>query len=180
MDTREHVILVDEMDRRVGVAEKLAAHQNGGRLHRAFSIFLFDSNGALLLQQRADCKYHFPGLWSNTCCGHPRPGESLIDAAVRRLNEEFGIAADLEVAAHLVYRADDPTTRLTEQEYLHILTGRSDAPPRPVPTEIADYRRARLDAIDAELRQTPDRFTPWFPIALEALRNSDNRPRARD
>lgn len=175
MKLPERVILVDESDRVIGDAEKLAAHQAGGQLHRAFSIFLFDSEGRLLLQQRAACKYHFPGRWSNTCCGHPRPGETTLAAAVRRLNEEFGITAALQPIAQLTYRADDPATGLTEHEYLHILTGDSDARPVPDPTEIADHRRASLDAVIAELGTDPARFTPWFPIALAALRDALER-----
>lgn len=167
--TIERVILVDESDRAIGEAEKLAAHQDGGRLHRAFSIFLFDPARRLLLQQRAACKYHFPLRWSNTCCGHPRPGESVIDGAARRLREEFDISTVLRPAAKLSYRAVDPVTMLTEHEFLHVLIGEFDGVPHPDPDEISAFRWATLDVIDAEIGTCAERFSPWFPIALKAL-----------
>ncbi|MCB9855529.1 MAG: isopentenyl-diphosphate Delta-isomerase [Phycisphaerales bacterium] len=170
--TTEHVILVDESDRAIGTSEKLAAHQDGGRLHRAFSIFLFDSANRLLLQQRAACKYHFPLRWSNTCCGHPRPSEQVVDAARRRLREELGISTDLRGAAQLQYRAVDPATGLTEHEFLHVLVGAFDGEPCPSPNEIAAYRWETLDAVEAELASAADQFSPWFPIALRAIRNT--------
>ena len=167
--TTERVILVDESDRAIGEAEKVAAHENGGRLHRAFSIFLFDGRDRLLLQQRAACKYHFAGRWSNTCCGHPRPGESVIDAAARRLREEFGIASRLKTTTELRYHAHDPVSNLTEREYLHILAGPFEGAPTPDPNEIADFRWATIDAIQTELAADATRYSPWFPIALSAL-----------
>ncbi len=169
----EHVILVDEADHEIGHAEKLAVHEHGGRLHRAFSIFVFDHSNRLLLQKRADCKYHFAGLWSNTCCGHPRPDETVLSAAARRLREEFGFTVSLNRAAQLVYRAEDPASGLTEHEYLHVLSARFDAAPCPDPNEISDHKWATLDEIHRELNATPDRFTPWFPIALAAVDRND-------
>lgn len=177
MQPSEFVILVDSSDRQIGTAEKLSVHESGGQLHRAFSIFVLDDGDRLLLQRRAACKYHFPGLWSNTCCGHPRPGETVMEAAVRRLNEEFGITAPLRVVAELTYRASDPASGLTEHEYLHVLSGRADAiaAPHPNPAEIAAFRWLPIPDIKTELLSCPDRFTPWFPIALDALLDASRR-----
>ena len=112
----EEVVLVDEHARETGSTGKLAAHEAGGRLHRAFSVFVFDSGGRLLLQRRAEGKYHFGGLWTNTCCGHPRPGEPVEDAAARRLREEMGISPALTRITGFVYEAFDPESGLTERE----------------------------------------------------------------
>jgi isopentenyl-diphosphate Delta-isomerase len=165
----EQVILVNERDEEIGVEEKLRAHQNGGQLHRAFSIFLFNEAGELLMQRRAAGKYHFGGLWSNTCCGHPRPGESVADAALRRLGEEFGISAPLAVRTTLIYGADDPASGLSEREFLHIFSGRFDGEPEPNRAEVGHWRWLSLKKVRAELADTPMRFTPWFPLALAAL-----------
>src|SRR4051812_39251181 len=120
------IVLVDEQDRPLGTCAKMAAHVNGGRLHRAFSVFLFDAQGRMLLQQRAMTKYHFSGLWTNACCSHPRPGEAVIVAARRRVREELGVDVELKVVLSFVYRAEDPRSGLTEHEYDHVLVGRLD------------------------------------------------------
>lgn len=168
----EQVILVNERDEEIGVEEKLRAHRNGGRLHRAFSIFVFNSAGELLLQRRAATKYHFAGLWSNTCCGHPRPGEGVIEAAERRLEEEFGFRTPLSPKASLIYEAHDAASALTELEFLHILIGRFDDAPAPNPLEIDKWRWANQTQVDVEIKQSPGGFTPWFPIALKILKNA--------
>ncbi len=167
----EQVILVNERDEPIGVEEKLAAHMNGGRLHRAFSIFVFNSMDELLLQRRARCKYHFGGLWSNTCCGHPRPGESVIDAACRRLHEELGIAASLIEVGTLQYEATDAESGLVEREFLHVLTGRFDGEPLPNHAEVEDWRRLPIDTIRRDMADAPDRYTPWFAWALDVVEN---------
>jgi len=172
----EYVILVDENDRQIGTAEKLAAHQNGGQLHRAFSIFVYNAAGELLLQQRARVKYHFGGLWSNTCCGHPRPGETVTDAAERRLAEEFGFNRPLSVQRTLIYDAHDSASGLTEREFLHILTGRFDGLPRPNPEEIDAFGWKSPTAVAEELRNTSQRFTPWFPLAFLELHDERGAP----
>src|SRR5688572_17566304 len=118
------IILVDEQDNPLGTSDKLSAHQHGGALHRAFSVFLFDASGRMLLQQRGAGKYHFANLWTNACCSHPRPGEETIDAARRRVREELGIDVALTHAFGFVYRAEDPTSGLTEHEYDHVFVGR--------------------------------------------------------
>jgi isopentenyl-diphosphate Delta-isomerase len=157
------VVLVDEQDHAVGTASKLAAHRTGA-LHRAFSVFLFDGRGRLLLQRRALAKYHSGGLWTNTCCGHPRPGESVTDAAGRRLREEMGIACALRPAGAFRYRAR--LGELEEHEFDHVLVGRFDGDPRPAPDEVADWRWVEPDAAARELAEAPDRFTAWFDRAL--------------
>lgn len=163
------VILVNDSDDQVGSAEKLAAHANGGQLHRAFSIFVFDSLDRLLLQRRAFQKYHFAGVWSNTCCGHPRPGEDVIPAGERRIREEFGFSVTLQPNAQRVYEAHDPASGLTEREYLHILTGRFDGAPTPNPDEIESFRWVAVPEVRNELAARPQDFSPWFPIALDAI-----------
>jgi isopentenyl-diphosphate delta-isomerase len=158
----EQVILVDERDREIGFAEKLEAHRDGGRLHRAFSIVLFNARGEMLLQQRSARKYHFGGLWTNACCGHPRRGEAVVDAAHRRLREELGVETALTPAFHLVYTAADAGSGLTEREFDHVFVGRLEKPPRPDPDEIDALRWAEPREIERELIAAPGRYTPWF------------------
>lgn len=164
-DATEQVIVVDGADHAVGVAGKLEAHRDGD-LHRAFSILVFNAEGELLLQRRADSKYHFASRWSNTCCGHPRPGETTPMAAGRRLKEEFGIRVPLTERDELVYRAEDAGTGLIEHEYLHIFHGVYAGDPRPDPTEIGAWRWMAPAAIRRALRLQPDWFTPWFHILV--------------
>ncbi|MFH9978783.1 isopentenyl-diphosphate Delta-isomerase [Streptomyces sp. NPDC017179] len=161
--------LVDEDGVTIGTAEKLSAHQPPGRLHRAFSVFLFDNRGRLLLQQRALGKYHSPGVWSNSCCGHPYPGEAPMAAAARRTYEELGISPSLLAEAGTVrYHHPDPDSGLVEQEYNHLFVGLVRSPLRPDPEEIA----ATAFVTPAELaeRQARDTFSVWFPTVLDAAR----------
>ena len=149
------------MDRRAGVCSKLAAHENGGRLHRAFSVFIFDPAGRMLLQRRSADKYHFGGLWTNACCGHPRPGEDVSEAASRRLFEEMGIVPELTRATSFVYEAFDPQSGLTEREYDHVFHGRYDGEPEPDPDE-ADgwtwiYPEDLAADLEVERREAADR-----------------------
>lgn len=129
----EHVILVDENDRPLGISEKMSAHRDG-KLHRAFSIFVFNNEGELLLQRRALNKYHSSGLWTNTCCSHPRPGESVEAAAVRRLCEEMGFECALHKAFHFIYKARLERA-LIEHEFDHVLSAILMASPAPIPTK---------------------------------------------
>lgn len=165
----EHVILVNERDDVIGSCEKLAAHQHGGRLHRAFSVLIYNPRGDLLLQERAAAKYHFAGLWSNTCCGHPRPGEETPAAARRRLREEFGFDADLTEQCAFIYDAHDAASGLTEREYLHIFTGMTSAEPKPDSREIGRWRWASAAEIQSEMSESPQRFSPWFQMLLQRL-----------
>jgi isopentenyl-diphosphate delta-isomerase len=161
--------LVDENGVTIGTEEKLAAHQPPGRLHRAFSVFLFDERGRLLLQQRALGKYHSPGVWSNTCCGHPYPGEAPFAAAARRTYEELGISPSLLAEAGTVrYNHPDPASGLVEQEYNHLFVCLVQAPLRPDPEEVAET----VFVTPAELaeRHARDTFSAWFMTVLDAVR----------
>jgi isopentenyl-diphosphate delta-isomerase len=162
----ERVILVDQHDRALGEAEKLAAHREGN-LHRAFSVFVLDEQGRVLLQRRTPAKYHSGGLWSNTCCGHPRPGEATPDAAARRLLEEMGFQTRLEAAGGFVYRAQ--LGDLVEHEYDHVFVGRYNGDPRPDPAEVDAWRWTPLKELEVDLRDRPERYSVWLPLALKRI-----------
>ncbi|CAM5340431.1 isopentenyl-diphosphate Delta-isomerase [Streptomyces canus] len=166
--------LVDEHGVTIGTAEKLAAHQPPGQLHRAFSVFLFDERGRLLLQQRALGKYHSPGVWSNTCCGHPYPGEAPFAAAARRTYEELGVSPSLLAEAGTVrYNHPDPDSGLVEQEYNHLFVGMVQSPLAPDPEEVGATAFVTPDEL-AE-RHAKDAFSSWFMTVLDAA-----RPAARE
>ncbi len=165
--TKEYVVLVNENDQETGLMEKMQAHIDGV-LHRAFSIFVFDSNDRLLLQQRALSKYHTPGLWTNTCCSHPRQGESLQQATDRRLMEEMGMDCNMEKAFDFVYKAD-VGQGLTEHEFDHVFVGYSDELPEINKDEVESYRYATLDEIRNEMDNKPEDFTVWFRIAFDRV-----------
>lgn len=167
--SEERVILVDEQDRVLGSAEKLAAHRDGGQLHRAFSVFLFDDAGRMLLQRRAAAKYHFPLLWTNACCSHPRPDEQVIEAARRRVREELGVEVTLQAVFAFLYSAEDASSGLIEREYDHVLVGRLRGVPRPRPDEVAALEWRDPAQLLEDLRQRPERYTPWLRIALPEL-----------
>ncbi|WP_374224661.1 isopentenyl-diphosphate Delta-isomerase [Streptomyces sp. ISL-99] len=159
--------LVDEQGRTIGVAEKLSAHQAPGQLHRAFSVFLFDTEGRMLLQQRALSKYHSPGVWSNTCCGHPYPDERAEAAAARRVAEELGLDDfSLEPAGTVTYEHPDDISGLVEKEYNHLFVGVVKQRPEPDPAEVHDFRYVSSEEL-AEL-QRENRFSAWFPTVLQA------------
>jgi len=160
----ERVILVDKENRELGAAEKLAAHA-GGKLHRAFSIFVFNSEGRLLLQRRAKAKYHSGSLWSNTCCGHPRPGETTQAAARRRLREEMNFDCELRAAFEFVYRAQF-ANELIEHEYDHVFIGEFDGVFVPDAAEVEDWKWIALDELRRELLERPDEYTYWLRVAL--------------
>lgn len=168
----EYVILVDSNDQPTGVCEKLEAHRQG-LLHRAFSVFVFNKAGELLLHRRSKGKYHSPGLWTNTCCSHPRPDEPTIAAAQRRLDEEMGLQTPLEEVFAFEYRAEFDNG-LTEHEYDHVFFGWSDALPQINPEEVAEYRYLPVGEIANWMQREPEAFTVWFricfPNVLDALR----------
>lgn len=170
----DHVILVNEWDEPVGTAEKLAAHRSG-RLHRAFSVFVLNDEQELLLQRRAGSKYHSPGLWSNSCCSHPRPGESVADAARRRLLEEMGFTCELEPAGALLYRAD-VGGGLLEHEYDHLFLGRWNGQPCPDPREVDRWRWTDLPSLRREIASRPEAFTYWLRAALRELDERGKMP----
>ncbi|WP_455865221.1 isopentenyl-diphosphate Delta-isomerase [Pantoea agglomerans] len=154
------VILVDRHDRPIGRMEKLEVHQKG-LLHRAVTVYVFNSRHQLLLQQRATGKYHCGGLWSNTTCGHPFPQESTQHAAERRLREEMGMRLSLDPAFELSYNLP-MGNGLTEHEYGHVFFAFSDEQPQPNPEEAGGWRYASLNEIEQEMQRYPERFTPWF------------------
>jgi isopentenyl-diphosphate delta-isomerase len=161
--------LVDEDGSTIGTAEKLAAHQAPGQLHRAFSVFLFDEEGRLLLQRRALGKYHSPGVWSNTCCGHPYPGEAPFTAAARRVFEELGVSPSLMAEAGTVrYNHPDPDSGLVEQEFNHLFVGMVQAPLRPDPEEVGET--AFVTAQELAERHASAPFSAWFMTVLDAAR----------
>lgn len=163
----EYVILVDELNNEIGQEEKLKAHQLGV-LHRAFSVFVFNQNHLLLLQKRALSKYHSGGLWSNTCCGHPRPGETIEAAAKRRLYEEMGIECQPTMVGSFIYKALLPNN-LIEHEIDHLFVATCDATPHPNPDEADDVRWVALPDLQKEIETSHEKFTVWFPEALEQM-----------
>lgn len=165
MDTK--VILVDEKDNQIGVLDKIDAHQSG-KLHRAFSIFIFNSKGQLLLQKRASTKYHSGGLWSNTCCSHPRPNEELEIAAHRRLKEEMGFDCKLKEVYTFIYNVK-LENGLTEHEYDHVLVGKSDAKPNLDPKEAEEWKWIDTHLLSEDIKNNPDRYTYWFRISLDEV-----------
>jgi isopentenyl-diphosphate Delta-isomerase len=159
-----HVILVNENDEPLGTMEKLDAHQKG-ILHRAFSIFIFNSKGEMLLQKRALKKYHSPGLWSNACCSHPYPDEEVKLAALRRLREEMGFTSPLEKAFDFLYKISFENG-LTEHEFDHAFVGTFDGDIKANPEEVADYTYRSMAEIRQDLVDKPGRYTAWFRIAF--------------
>ena len=154
------VIVVDENDNAKGVMEKMEAHQKGV-LHRAFSVFVFNSAGELLLQQRADHKYHSGGLWTNTCCSHPAPGEEVTDAALRRLKEEMGFNCELSHAFSFIYKAHFQNG-LTEYEFDHVYIGYSDSIPLLNKDEVQNWKYINLQKLSQDIEENPGIYTAWI------------------
>lgn len=175
VDTEESIVLVDDRDQVLGTMDKLQAHVEG-RLHRAFSVFLIDDSGRLLLQRRADSKYHSAGLWTNTCCSHPRPGEELANAADRRLQEEMGISTGLREGFSFIYRAE-LANGLIEHELDHVLFGTWNGPAAPDPEEVSDWCYASIESLDLDLRQRPERYTAWLHACWAQVLQHLGRPR---
>ncbi|MFU8844875.1 MAG: isopentenyl-diphosphate Delta-isomerase [Bacteroidales bacterium] len=167
--TEEFVILVDKNDKEVGLMEKMEAHERGV-LHRAFSVFVFNQNKELMLQQRAFTKYHSPGLWTNTCCSHPRKGETIDEAAHRRLLEEMGFDCPIRKSFHFIYKAD-VGQGLTEHEFDHVLIGVSDSEPLINKDEVNAWKYIKLPDLKNEIQKHPDLFTVWFRIAFKEVEN---------
>jgi isopentenyl-diphosphate delta-isomerase len=160
------VVLVDESDLEMGLMEKMEAHLQG-RLHRAISIFLFNEKGETLIQQRAFSKYHCPGLWSNTCCSHPYPGETPQMAAERRLFEELGIQCELKWAFPFLYKAE-VGNGLIEHEYDHVFIGRSEGEATLNPLEVEATKWVLPRTLLEEFEKTPEKYTVWFRLLLGA------------
>lgn len=163
----DEVILVDEQDVEMGTMEKMEAHQKA-LLHRAFSVFIFNSNGEMLLQQRASHKYHSPLLWSNTCCSHPRPGETVEAAATRRLQEELGFTCTVKKAFSFVYKTAFDNG-LTEHEFDHVFIGIYNDAIIPNANEVAMVTYKSMEEIEASINTHPEKYTSWFKIAFPKL-----------
>lgn len=158
-----YVIIVDKKDKETGKEEKIKAHQEG-KLHRAFSIFIFNKKGELLLQKRAASKYHSPCLWSNTCCSHPRPGFDLKGEAKKRLKEEMGLEVDLKEIFTFVYRVK--IGKLIEHEFDHIFIGKFNEDPKPNGKEVKEWRWISKKDLKKALKENPEKYTSWFKIIL--------------
>jgi isopentenyl-diphosphate delta-isomerase len=160
----EKVILVDEQDNELGTMEKMEAHR-AGILHRAFSVVIFDSSGKMLLQQRADGKYHSAGLWTNACCSHPMPGEPMERAIERRLNEEMGLAADVTFSHKFIYHAWLDGA-LIEHELDHVYIGVTDEKPKINPSEVKAYKYVELHDLKKDIAANPSAYTFWFRLIM--------------
>jgi isopentenyl-diphosphate delta-isomerase len=167
--SEEKVILVDKNDNQVGLMPKLEAHEKG-ILHRAFSIFIFNSKYELLLQKRASSKYHSGGLWTNTCCSHPREGEDTLDAANRRLDEEMGIKTSLRKVYDFIYKAE-LDNQLTEHEFDHVFYGVFDNDPILNKDEAEDFKWVDMETLNNDIIKDEDNYTVWFKIAFEYFYN---------
>ncbi len=166
MDTEE-VILVNEWDHPIGTMGKLEAHRLGS-LHRAFSVFVFNDEDELLVHRRADGKYHSTGLWTNTCCSHPRPGEKIMNAAHRRLREEMGFDCPLINAFQFKYKAD-VGNGLVEHEHDHVFIGQFNGEPCPNQNEVSEWKFVSMDDLKLKLKNQSEDFTSWFRIALPVV-----------
>lgn len=164
----QQVVLVDENDRETGVMGKMEAHETGS-LHRAFSVFIFNRKGELLLQQRSEKKYHGALLWSNTCCSHPAPGEKPQDAALRRLKEELGFVTPVKKIFDFVYRSP-VENGLIEHEFDHVFEGEYEGSILPDPSEVSAFRYARLDEIEKELESEREKFSSWLYIVFPRIK----------
>ena len=165
----ERVILVNEQDEPIGSSEKMEAHENGS-LHRAVSVFVFNSEGEVLLQKRAASKYHGAGLWTNTCCTHPRPGETSVACAQRRLQEEMGFETELEERFSFIYKSE-VENGLIEHEFDHVFFGTYDGEIKPNSNEVEDCTFIALDKVFTDAVNHPDRYSIWFRIIINKFRD---------
>jgi isopentenyl-diphosphate delta-isomerase len=163
--SEERVVLVNDRDEPIGIEGKTEAHVQG-TLHRAFSVFVLNASGQLLIQRRALTKYHSRGLWSNTCCGHPRPGEIIEEASTRRLREEMGLVSELSELFYFTYHVN-LEDGLIENEYDHVLVGWYEGVPRPDPAEVADWRWVDVPTLSMDLKDHPENYAYWFRISFD-------------
>lgn len=171
-EKEELVVLVNEQDEKIGLMPKMEAHEKG-LLHRAFSVFVFNNKGELLLQQRAKTKYHSPGLWTNTCCSHQRDGESNIEAGRRRLMEEMGFTTELTNSQSFIYKAPFDNG-LTEHEFDHILTGMYNDEPNINPNEVESWKWMSLQDVKKDMNDNPEIYTVWFKIIFDKFYEAIN------
>ena len=164
---KDEIILVDEKDNQISTGEKMTVHKEG-KLHRAFSVFIFNSKDELMLQQRAKIKYHSPGLWTNTCCSHPKPGEKTEDAAKRRLREEMGFSCDLKEAFSFVYKAKFDNG-LSEHEFDHVFIGKFDGNPKPDKKEAENWKWISFSELKKDMKRNPDNYTCWLKVSIDKL-----------
>ena len=164
---QEHVVLVDRTGREIGTQEKMQAHREG-KLHKAFSIFVFNAMGELLLQRRARTKYHSGGLWTNTCCSHPRLGESYHLAAKRRLNEEMGFNCELTELFTFIYHTQLDNS-LFEHELDCVFVGHYHGQPTPDPSEVDDWKWMNVNALKQDIQENPENYTYWFKLILDRV-----------
>jgi isopentenyl-diphosphate delta-isomerase len=162
---KEYVVLVDEKDQKIGLMEKIEAHEKA-LLHRAFSVFIFNEKGELLLQQRAASKYHSPLLWTNTCCSHQRDGESNIEAGRRRLQEEMGFVTEITEVFSFTYKAPFDNG-LTEHEFDHVMIGRYHKAPELNKEEAEAYKWMKMEDVKQDIEVNPSIYTAWFKIIFE-------------
>ena len=167
MENTEFVILVDEQDNELGTMEKMEAHEKG-LLHRAFSVFLFNDEGEILLQQRAFSKYHSGGLWTNACCSHPRSGESTLDAAHRRMKEELGMDCDITEQFSFIYNKK-LDKGLTEHELDHVFMGKFNGEFELNPEEVNTVKYISTDELLLQIKNHPENYTEWFKICLNEV-----------
>ena len=161
----EKVILVNENDEQIGLMPKMEAHEKA-LLHRAFSVFIFNNENELMLQQRALNKYHSPGLWTNTCCSHQRDGETNLEAGKRRLQEEMGFVTNLKETTSFIYKAPFDNG-LTEHEYDHVMVGYYNDDPEVNPEEVASWKWASLEVVKVDIISHPHLYTEWFKIIFD-------------
>ena len=165
----QHVVLVDESGNPTGTVNVMEAHMGTGQLHKAFSVYVFRrGRSELLIQKRAEGKMLWPGAWANTCCSHPREGETPLEAGTRRLMEELGFTCDLTEAGHFIYRAEDPAGRGVEHEHVTLLVGNvSDSlSPAQNPSEVAEWKWVAIGELQKDMTAHPDAYAPWFPMGL--------------
>ena len=163
----EFILTVDKNDNIIGKEEKIKTHQLG-KLHRAFSIFVFNSKGELLLQRRAKTKYHSGGLWTNTCCSHPRVGETLEKSIHRRLKEEMGFDCELKEIFSFIYKVKFDNG-LFEHEYDHVFIGNFDGEPNPNPEEVDEWKWVDLEELKGDIRENPDNYTYWLKVSIDKI-----------
>lgn len=169
-DNNNYVVLVDSNDRKIGTMEKIEAHKKGA-LHRAFSVLIFNDKNEMLIQRRASDKYHSPNLWTNACCSHPQPGESLSDATHRRLIEEIGFDCELQPLFQLLYKSVFENGMI-EHEFDHVFTGTYNGRVKLNPSEASEYRFISMKDLLDEVSKQPNNFTTWFKLILEKLHHN--------